>query len=171
MSGATFTMEIVTEQIKLVNPELADAAQLFALRTHPAVNKFIDRDLPENVAEVEKFIETVRQKGHYVLIKTLPREEFAGAICLWNIDRDAHDAELGYELLPEYQGRGIMKQAVLTIIHFAFTTLQLQTLEAFTHQDNVRSRKLLERCNFKLMEGKTDPHNRNNVIYCLNKTD
>ncbi|MEJ8817048.1 GNAT family N-acetyltransferase [Lacibacter sp. H407] len=163
--------ELHTDKVKLRAPEKSDAAKLYYLRTHPIVNKFIERDLPKNLSDVEKFIElrNADPNPFYFIIESLPTNEVAGTICLWNINKEKKYAEVGYELLPEFQGKGIMTSALHEIINVAFTELNIETVEAFTHSENLSSRKLLEKFCFKLMPGKTDPDNSNNIIYCLKK--
>jgi ribosomal-protein-alanine N-acetyltransferase len=163
--------ELHTDKVKLRAPEKSDAENLFHLRSHPMVNKFIERDLPKNISDVEKFIElrNVDPNPFYFIIETLPNNEFAGTICLWNINKENNYAEVGYELFPDFQGKGIMTSALRKIINFAFTELNIETIEALTHAENLRSRRLLEKFDFKLMPDKTDPDNSNNVIYCLKK--
>lgn len=165
-------MDILTDKVKLTPPEHSDAEALFRLRAHPAVNKYIHRPLPTNIDDVEHFIEQRLQDANnsfYFIIRTLPGLALAGAICLWNIDKATRYAEVGYELLPEFQGKGLMTSALQAMINFAFTELKIETIEAFTHRENLASRKLLETFSFKEMLGKTDPDNPNNVIYCLQK--
>lgn len=163
--------ELHTDKVKLRAPEKSDAAKLYYLRTHPIVNKFIERDLPKNLSDVEKFIElrNADPNPFYFIIESLPTNEVAGTICLWNINKEKKYAEVGYELLPEFQGKGIMTSALHEIINVAFTELNIETVEAFTHSENLSSRKLLEKFDFKVVPGKTDPDNSNNIIYCLKK--
>jgi [ribosomal protein S5]-alanine N-acetyltransferase len=163
--------ELITDKIRLVAPEKSDSSDLYYLRTHPGVNKYIERTLPHSVSEVEEFIEqrNSNTNDYYFVIKTLSNSELAGAICLKKIDKGTKYAEVGYELLPDFQGKGIMTGALRKIIEFAFTELDIETIEAFTHINNIPSRKLLENTNFKLVSGNSDPGNSNNIIYCLTK--
>lgn len=163
--------ELHTDRVKLRAPEKSDAANLYYLRTHPKVNRFIERVLPKSISDVEKFIELRNSDPNpfYFIIETLSTNELAGTICLWNINKENKYAEVGYELLPDFQGKGIMTSVLRKIISLAFTELNIETIEAFTHSENLPSRRLLEKFNFKLMLGKTDPDNSNNIIYCLKK--
>ncbi len=85
----TVKTKLHTNQVKLRAPEKSDAANLFYLRTHPSVNKFIKRDLPKNISDAEKFIElrNADPNPFYFIIETLSNNEFAGTICLWNINK------------------------------------------------------------------------------------
>ncbi len=163
--------ELHTGKVKLRVPEKSDAANLFILRSDPMVNKFIERVLPKDISDVEKFIaqRNADPNPFYFIIETLSNNEFVGTICLWNIDKENKYVEVGYELLPAFQGKGIMTSALQEIIRFAFTELNIETIGAFTHSENLSSRKLLEKFDFKPVLGKTDPDNSNNIIYCLKK--
>jgi ribosomal-protein-alanine N-acetyltransferase len=72
-------------------------------------------------------------------------------------------AEIGYELLPEFQGKGIMQEAVAKIIEFCFQALKLKSLEACADMNNRPSIKLLEKFNFV----KTGLSRHNEIIYRL----
>jgi ribosomal-protein-alanine N-acetyltransferase len=61
-------------------------------------------------------------------------------------------AEIGYELLPPYQGKGIMREAVENIISFGFNNMLLKTITAWPMPQNESSVKLLERSGFTYSE-------------------
>ena len=73
-----------------------------------------------------------------------------GTIGLWNISKEKNSAEIGYELIPAFQGKGIMQEVFPALVAFGFETMKLQTIEAYTTSDNEKSVKLLEKNNFIL---------------------
>ena len=58
-------------------------------------------------------------------------------------------AEIGYDLSPEWWGRGLMAEALGAITAYAFGTLGLAYLEAFVLDGNDRSCRTLERAGFR----------------------
>ena len=58
-------------------------------------------------------------------------------------------AEIGYDLAPEWWGRGLMAEALTAITAYAFGTLGLVRLDAFVLDDNDRSCRTLERAGFR----------------------
>ena len=94
-----------------------------------------------------------------------------GNICLWNLSEDCKTAELGYDLIPEYQGEGIMDEAVKAVLHFGFNQLKLELVEAFTSKQNESSKKLLLRNQFVWNASRKDPENDDNIIYELHKSN
>jgi ribosomal-protein-alanine N-acetyltransferase len=75
-----------------------------------------------------------------------------GTICMWNFDAEKNMAEIGYELMPSHQGKGIMNEAMQAIITYSFNELQLRVLAAIAHPDNEASANLLKRNRFVLDE-------------------
>jgi len=108
---------------------------------------------------------------------TLENEkELIGSICFWNISEENSKAEIGYELMFNWQGRGIMKAAIKSVIEYGFKVMKLQLIEAFPNTNNSKSVKLLEKSNFKkkLNFYKTDSSNGiilERVIYSLINDD
>ncbi|GAB4093755.1 hypothetical protein GCM10028786_26820 [Flaviaesturariibacter terrae] len=70
-------------------------------------------------------------------------------ICLYGFSDDSAGCEIGYELLPGFQGKGIMREALEKVINYAFHTLNVQKIDAFFHRENKRSQKLLETFSFR----------------------
>jgi [ribosomal protein S5]-alanine N-acetyltransferase len=56
--------------------------------------------------------------------------------------------DLGFALLPNFQGQGFAYEAAVIILQYAFTTLKLPKLAAITDESNKRSRALLGRLGF-----------------------
>lgn len=162
--------EIATNKIQLKIVEKSDAESLFKLRTDPQVSQFVIRDLNKTLADIEEFIDRKINNQDEILfstIKTVPENELAGTICLWRIDWEKKYAEVGYELFPSFQGKGIMSDALKAILSLAFDQLEFEYLEAFTNKENLSSRKLLEKFGFEFLVNKKDENNINNVIYGL----
>ncbi len=149
-----------------------DATQLFLLRTNTIVNKYIGETSTKSEKDALSFIqdrskEVADGKIQYWAITLKNQEKLIGTICLWNYNADKTIAEIGYGLLPEYFRKGYMTEAIQEVIHFAFSTLQMQAVEAFTHKDNLSSRYLLEKNGFALEETRIDDGFPQNRIYTL----
>ena len=76
--------------------------------------------------------------------------------------------EIGYELLTNFQGQGIMKEALEKVIDYAFNTIKVKKIEAFFHRDNQRSIKLLEKLSFR---NSNEPDKTNPELICFNLTN
>lgn len=145
---------LTTERLTLRQPSESDVQEILSLRSDVSVNKYLGRSLTETTDEALAFIQKVNQgfknnKGLYWGITISDNKKLVGTICLFNFSDDLKTCEIGYELLPDYQQQGIMNEALKKILDFTFQTLEIQTIEAFTHKDNLSSTQLLEKFNFE----------------------
>lgn len=170
MSSAAFPI-LKTERLILRQLSTDDRQDIFALRSDPKINKFLDRQIPEITEDAVNFINVVNEnieKGNsfYWAITLTETKTFAGTICLYDFSSDNNSCEIGYELMTEFQGQGIMKEAVQTVIDYVFQTLKFEKILAFTHHENQNSTNLLLKFNFvKSIE--TDKENPNLNIFIL----
>lgn len=161
-----------TQRLILRPLEAEDTLSIYALRTNAVVNKYINRPGTNKLQDTIKFINRITEgykKGTHVFWAICLKDslELIGTICLWNFSEDRKTAELGYELHPDYHGKGYMDEALKEIINYA-KTLSITKLEAFTHRDNESSKKLLDKNSFILEPERKDTDNLNNTIYSLN---
>jgi ribosomal-protein-serine acetyltransferase len=77
------------------------------------------------------------------------RGELVGDIGL-SVERGAREAEVGYWLSEEFQGRGIVSRATRSLVDFAFIDLGLNRVVINCAIDNTRSRAIPERLGFTL---------------------
>lgn len=82
-----------------------------------------------------------------VTLKNAP--QLIGTVVYWHIVKERDKAEIGYEMLPEYFGKGIMREALMEVIRFGFEDMQLKTIVAETRADNLRSVNALDKCGFE----------------------
>jgi ribosomal-protein-alanine N-acetyltransferase len=66
----------------------------------------------------------------------------------WRLMAEHSRAEMGYELAPEWWGRGAMTEALGAVLGFGFTSMGLHSVEAQIHPDNTGSRRVLEKLGF-----------------------
>ena len=77
-------------------------------------------------------------------------ERLVGAITLDNIRRGpAQAGTLGYWVGAPFARQGYMREAILALVHHAFTTVDLSRIEAACLPENAASRGLLEKAGFK----------------------
>jgi len=109
--------EIKTRNLILRRLIQQDGKAIFILRIDKEVNRFIRRDIMNSETEALTFIEKIWSNADRgpdvfwgICLNTQP--DLIGSVCLWNFSEDRKQAELGYELLPVFQGRGLMSEAV-----------------------------------------------------------
>ena len=166
-----------SERLTLREITLKDNEQIFFLRTDNEVNKFIYRpNKHKTVKEAEDFIIKIRkgtETGENINWGiTIPNvSEIIGSICLWNFSEDRKVAEVGYDLHPQYQGKGYMSEALKAVLKYGFEELDLEEIEAFTEKENESSKTLLIKNDFQLNANKVDADNANNSVYHIKRKD
>src|SRR5689334_22761800 len=105
---------LTTERLILRQMRVADADALFVVRADVDIARYVDRAVTTSVDESRNFIDRINEGISLSRLIfwaiTLPHEDrLIGTICLWNIADDKTTAEIGYELLPGYQGKGLMQ--------------------------------------------------------------
>ena len=169
--------ELKTERLFFRKIEESDCDVILFLRSDKTVNKFIERPESErtkNKTDALKFIKKINDgiKSNKFIswgITLKNRPKIIGTICLWNFSKNNKIAEVGYDLNPIFQRKGIMSEALDRIISFGFIELDLDKIEAFTHIENENSKKLLERNGFDLIDNRKDKENISNIIYEIKK--
>jgi len=151
-------LTLTTECLTLRKPELRDAAQFAAIRSNDAVNRYLDRQSSMNTGDARAFIKTIRNgikagKSYYWAMSFTGDHKLIGAICIWNLDEEKLTAEVGYELHPDFQRKGLMREALKAVLQFGFERLCLEQIRAFTHEANERSIKLLAQTGFVRKKG------------------
>ena len=147
---------LTTSRLKIRRLSFEDEKEIFAIRSDKEIAKYLDRPLCENSTEAGNFIGKVNSgidKNECVYWAVTIKEDpkLIGTICLWNFSEDKFTAEIGFEILPEYQGKGIMSEALAAVIDYGFNTIYLKSIEGEVDPENMRSIKLMERHGFKLL--------------------
>lgn len=146
--------ELHTERLLLRRLTLEDRYELMWLRSDDRVNQYLERGKSTNIDEATEFIAKIDKnleevKGGYWVICLPENRLLIGTICLWNFVIEKAQVELGYELSPMYHGKGIMHEAAVKVIEYAFETIQAKVITALTDPRNEPSKKILEKCGFK----------------------
>lgn len=159
---------LTTERLNLRQLTYNDVQEIFILRSDPLINKFLDRKPSKTLEEALGFIEKIKNNSlSYWAIEQKGNEKLVGTICLFDISEELKKCEIGYELLREFQGKGIMRETVKKIIDYSTQTLGLKTIDAYTHIDNQSSTSLLKELKFKITD-RIEETNSNLILFRLN---
>lgn len=128
-------------------------ALIFKIRSDESVRRYLDRSLMQTPGEAEAFIDTIEAgtaQGKYLYWVIAPKtgQPPLGTLCLWQFNPERTAADIGYELLPHAQGRGVMREAMGAVLQYARDGLRLHWVHAFTHAENAPSIRLLRHFGF-----------------------
>ncbi|WP_452231369.1 GNAT family N-acetyltransferase [Lacinutrix sp. MEBiC02595] len=157
-----------TERLTLRQLSDSDVQEIFILRSDTLINKYLGRQPSKTLEEASKFIEKIKNNSlSYWAITQKGNEKLMGTICLFDVSEEQKKCEIGFELLTEYQGKGIMREAGKKIIEYSIQTLGRKTIDAYTHKDNQSSTNLLKALKFKIGDS-VDKTNSNLILFRLN---
>ncbi len=161
-------IELLTARLHLRKLIPDDAAAISSLRSDETVNKFINRSREQGLQVATAFITQINQtidenRLFYWAITLKDSPKPIGTICLWNISEDWTTAEVGFEIIPAFQGKGIMQEALEAVLQYAFSTCRFVKLKAIVHPENLRSIKLLSRNGF-MRNGEIQPGGAENCL-------
>jgi ribosomal-protein-alanine N-acetyltransferase len=146
--------KLETERLLLRRIELEDAQEILFLRSDQNIIRYLNKVPAKNLQEAKDFIKDIHEyirDNESILwgiaLKDSPAK-IIGTICLWQFQKEHYRAEIGYVLHPEQWRKGIMKEAILKVIDYAFNTLQLHSLAGMIDPANAASAAILESTGF-----------------------
>lgn len=146
--------EIRTEHLILRKLRDRDLQDVYDMRKDPLLNLFVDNTIDRSIEETQDYLEKMNrgvETGKWIIwgLELKSEARLVGTVSLWNFSKRELRGEVGYVLDRRYQGRGLMTEALQAVIAYAFGTLGLKGLLAYTDVRNLPSVALLEKCGFK----------------------
>lgn len=142
-----------TEKYSLRKMNLDDINEVFSIRSDKRVSENLDRQVYQNLEDAKQFIEMINTgigegKWIYWAICYKNGSKLIGTICLWNIHEDQSTADIGFELHPDYQGKGIMQEVIPIVLGYGFSNMGLEKIEGEVDPENIKSIKLMQKFGF-----------------------
>ena len=149
-------MRITTARLALREFLNTDETDILAYQRDPRYLRFYPWTARTEV-EVREFLQMFLDQQ-----RELPRRKFQLAITLRESGRligscgirrkpeNDWEADIGYELAPEYWGQGYATEAAQAIVEFGFRELKLHRVSSWCIADNAASARVLERVGLRL---------------------
>jgi len=142
-----------TERLYLRRVEKEDVNEIFDLRSDKETMKYIPRPLVKteeealaHIAMIDEKIETNEGINWAITLKN--NSKLIGLIGHYRIKPEHFRAEIGYMLLPEYHGKGIITEAIKETVKYGFEIMKLHSIEAVIDPKNLASESVLQKCGF-----------------------
>jgi RimJ/RimL family protein N-acetyltransferase len=148
-----------SNRIILRTPKESDAKELAKQINSPDIVRWTARiPYPYKFKDAVDFIKKQKKKikkeeDFVFFIIDQVTSKIIGAIGLHHIEKKSKKSELGYWLIKEKWGQGIVSEATGLVLKFGFKDLRLHRIYAFCFESNIGSRKVLEKNGFT-REGK-----------------
>ncbi len=141
--------QLETERLHLRELTIIDASFILQLMNSPNWIQYIgDRNVKTKSEAAnyisKKIISSYRSKGFGLYLIQLKETKKSIGIC-GLIQRDDLDTpDIGFAILPIYEGKGFIKEAGNAIIKYAKDNLQLKIIYGITTEENEASIKVLQ---------------------------
>ena len=158
----TMRMRLVSGTSELAEAELGSKSELARLLRA----KVTEGWPPESVRDVLPFflesfragsVEACWSLPWYGLLRIGGEEILCGSIGFKGPPDAAGMVEVGYSVLPEYEGRGIATEMVRAVTDWAKGKPDVRAVEAETFPDNIGSTRVLEKVGFMGVSPGTEP--------------
>ena len=138
----------MTDRLILNKIIAKDINNIYEGLSHPDVIKYygVSYNTIEETEEQMKWFEDSSQ--YWWIISSKKNHEFCGAAGLNDICTKSKKAEIGLWLLPNFWGKGIMKEVLPAICTFAFDSLNLHRIEGFVESKNKKCKSAMAKLNF-----------------------
>ncbi|MFH2037005.1 MAG: GNAT family protein [Candidatus Zixiibacteriota bacterium] len=146
--------DLETERLYLRQLTDEDIGFIYKQFSDPQVAKYLMDEPPvKEIAEAQGIIDFYKEPE----LKTRNRwgivlkndNQLVGTIGYHKWIKKYFRAEIGFDLHPDFWGRGIMMEALRIVIRHGFTTMGLNRIDGLVYIDNNRCLKLMERSGFK----------------------
>jgi ribosomal-protein-alanine N-acetyltransferase len=137
-----------TNRLLLRRVAETDVAEIMELRGNEQTMKYIPRPLVTTTDEALAHVTMINEKiennegiNWAITIKGNPK--LIGIIGHYRIQPENYRCEIGYMVLPEYWGKGIVTEAIKVVLEYGFEDLQMHSIEAVIDPENKASEQVL----------------------------
>ncbi|MCC6180979.1 MAG: GNAT family N-acetyltransferase [Bacteroidia bacterium] len=130
----------------------SDLENVFKGLSHPDIIKYYGvnyKTIDETKQQLKFFEDLEKEKtGIWWAICSLDNSIFYGAGGLNDLKKEHKKAEIGFWLLTEFWGQGIMKEVMPVICNYGFNNLNLHRIEGLVESDNLNCKNAMQKLNF-----------------------
>ncbi|MEX0873927.1 MAG: GNAT family protein [Actinomycetota bacterium] len=149
-------MQIETDRLILRELRFDDWPSVLEYQSDPRYLEYYEwtERTPEAVQDFVRMLADLRREHprtkYQLAIVPRPRGPVIGNCGIRMASPEAREADIGYELAPDYWGQGLATEAVRAMVNFGFTELGVHRIWSWCLADNVRSVRVLEKLGMKL---------------------
>lgn len=144
---------IETKRLQLTGYSFQDMKSIFENFSKQEIMKILghrdDDDFQKEEFKYKNGYASYNRTFILFLLKDKTTETIIGRCGLHNWNEEHHRAEIGYNISDEgFKRKGLMTEAVSSVIDFGFNQLKLHRIEALVGSENIPSLKIIKNHNF-----------------------
>jgi RimJ/RimL family protein N-acetyltransferase len=130
-----------------------DVEGVFSMESDPVAMRYWSRPPMQDIAEAHAAVERAMtffpaRVGIRWAITRAGDDRLIGHVSVFGFHEPSDRGEIGYGLLRARWGQGLMHEALIAVVDYAFGPLGLRRLEADIHPGNLASLRSVERLGF-----------------------
>jgi ribosomal-protein-alanine N-acetyltransferase len=146
-------MNLNTERLLLRPIVYNDIENIYKGLSHPEIIKYYGvsyKTLKETEQQMLFYADLIKNgTGIWFAICSLDNNTFYGAGGLNSLSSEHKKAEIGFWLLTEFWGQGMMTESMPKICNYGFNQLGLHRIEGLVETDNLNCKKAMNKLNFR----------------------
>ncbi len=131
----------------------SDLANVYKGLSDPEIIKYYGvsyKTLEDTKVQMQFFEDLFRQgTGIWWAVCSIDNKTFYGAGGLNSLSKEHKKAEIGFWLLTDFWGQGIMTEAMPIICSYGFNDLGLHRIEGFVETNNKKCKNAMNKLNFQ----------------------
>lgn len=144
---------IKTERLLLRQFNEGDLENVFKGLSHPDIIKYYGvsyQTLESTKKQMDFFADLEKNEtGIWWAVCSLDNKTFYGAGGLNNLSKAHRKAEIGFWLLKDFWGQGIMTEVMPLICNYGFENLGLHRIEGLVETDNINCKRAMAKLDFE----------------------
>ena len=145
---------IKTERLLLRQFIASDLENVYKGLSDPEIIKYYGvnyKTHEDTKAQMQFFVDLEKEgTGIWWAVCSLDNKTFYGAGGLNSLNKVHKKAEIGFWLLTEFWGQGIMTEVMPIICNYGFDNLELHRIEGIVETNNLTCKKAMKKLDFKL---------------------
>ena len=145
---------IQTKRLLLRKFIASDLENVYKGLSDPEIIKYYGvnyKTLEDTKAQMQFFVDLEKEgTGIWWAVCSLDNKTFYGAGGLNSLNKVHKKAEIGFWLLTEFWGQGIMTEVMPIICNYGFDNLELHRIEGLVETDNLNCKNAMKKLDFKL---------------------
>ncbi|GAA4967033.1 GNAT family protein [Algibacter aquimarinus] len=137
----------------------------FAVANEDSLKRYFPKTLEQNLTPdlsnifVEKKVNQFQAKEEYLFtVRENESHKLVGLVYIKEVDWTKKQGEFAYCIDYNFEGKGIMTEAIQQLSEYAFENLGIETLQIIVHKSNIGSVKVADNCNFTYIKTLKNEH-------------
>lgn len=142
---------LVTDRLILRTPKFEDLIPFFSYARKPNIGPSAGWRPHQSIEETARILRMFMNENEVWAITLKAKDEIIGTIGLHvrNFENAlANQKEIGYVLDDTYWGKGLMVEAVSSVLKYAFLDVELDKVLCGHALDNIQSKRVIEKAGF-----------------------